>query len=218
MRHRARLWRFACWQRLERWAGRLHLACQRRRVRADVGTLAHRVLREGERTAVNAAIREWRPTDAAPLRAMIGDFLREAGQHGEPTPATPEMVDGFFLLGLDADAVALVAFRDDRPVGFVLCTVDAGVRGLVYTFVAPSDRRQGIARQMRRQAFELAAQRGVQTLFTLAYDGPWIKFEQRDGFRPLALLLRRDLPAPTVTATSTAATRVNMNRLGLSLN
>jgi len=64
----------------------------------------------------------------------------------------------------------------------------------------------------------LAAQRGVQTLFTLAYDGPWIKFEQRDGFRPLALLLRRDLPAPTVTATSTAATRVNMNRLGLSLN
>jgi GNAT superfamily N-acetyltransferase len=152
---------------------------------------------------LDVTIREWREVDADALRPMVTAFLREAGAHGEPTPATPEMAEGLFQLGLHAASVgdpALVALRNGRPVGFVLCTAGLGVRGVVYTFVAPAERHQGIARQLRRRAFDLAAQCGYRVLFTLAYDGPWIEFEKSDGFVPLALLMKRDVPAPPPAA------------------
>ena len=74
---------------------------------------------------------------------MVTDFLREAGARGEPTPATPEMAEGLFQLGLHAASLgdpALVALKDGQPVGWVLCTAGLGVRGVVYTFVVPSER------------------------------------------------------------------------------
>jgi ribosomal-protein-alanine N-acetyltransferase len=95
-------------------------------------------------------------------------------------PWTPEAF-GELLAGPGAYAVAA---EDDRMVGLILMRALAGEGEVITLAVAPSHRRQGVARALLEAGLGLAGQAGAEAMFleVAADNGPAIDLYRAAGF------------------------------------
>jgi ribosomal protein S18 acetylase RimI-like enzyme len=151
-------------------------------------------------------IRLYRPTDHTALVALIAAFRVELaalrGAHREPNPAAAAAELQEYL------AKEMPVFVAERPsgeiIGYLVCRVDGETVWAESLFVAPADRRQGVAGQLYAQAERLALERGSDTVYNWVHpnnDGI-IAFLRQRGYDVLNLIeVRRPLPHETLTAT-----------------
>lgn len=98
--------------------------------------------------------------------------------------------------------------RDDKPVGFALLELPAGLALLAELDVLPAHGRKGIGRALVHRTATEAAKRGFHALYLTTFaDLPWnAPFYEKLGFLPLT---------PTQTPAPIAEILTNEQRLGL---
>ncbi len=127
-----------------------------------------------------------------------------------PTPWSLAM----FVLELSKPSgICLAAIRDEKLVGYLICSHYADVWHLMNIAVHPEARRQGVARRLLERLFEEAGDDARYTLEVRTSNHPAIAMYERFGFRRAghrrryyhdngedALIMWLESPSPVVQA------------------
>jgi GNAT superfamily N-acetyltransferase len=142
-------------------------------------------------TADQLVVRRATQADVSIVLQMIR-ALAEYEKLSEHVVATETMLDRS-LFGSDPAAEVLLAFLDNRPVGFAVyfrsfsTFLGGPAMYLEDIFVAPESRGRGIGRQLLATVAKIAVERGCGRMdwSVLDWNAPAIEFYRRLGARPL---------------------------------
>lgn len=146
-------------------------------------------------------IREALPTDNHELQAVQA----RCSQGTNLVVSTLNRPDFFARAKAYETSRVLVAYEDDQIIGSAACAVrkavvsgkPAMVGYLFQAFVAPEQRRKGIATQLLRERENYLAEQGADLIYTLIMDGniPSMKYVESQGY-----VLKRSVVMPGLAA------------------